>query len=413
MNLVTSFFIPAFLLLMLVLAFLLRPFIFPAKSKATSRRQMNAVIYREELDKLEADHQAGAITSTDYEIAHAEMRQRLFQDTIEEDDQEVAGSVKKTTIGLCIFIVLLSSALYFSLGDVVRVAQNESERPVTQEGIEKMVAEFAIKMEKDPTNLKGWAMLARSYRILGRNEDAAKAYARAGNFVDSDPQLLADYADTLAANAHGSFVGKPLQLINQALKLDPDNLMALWLSGTASYNANNYKAAVQTWERLAKQIPPDSDEGRAIQGSIAEARAKGGLAASAPASAPTPSSTSASTPTASSGKEISGKIELSAGLKSKINSGDIVMVIARKPGERMPVAVLRVPASNFPMNFTLNDSLAMNPNALLSQLNEASVEVRISKTGMAKPEPGDLISTVQTIQVGTKDIRLLVDQVRQ
>ena len=395
----TSFLIPAFLLLVLVLVLLLRPFIFPAKSSATSRRQMNATIYREELDKLEAEHTAGVITSTDYEIAHAEMRQRLFQDTIEEDDREVAGSSKKTAIGLCIFIVLLSSALYFSLGDVVRVAHNNSEKPVTQEGIEKMVAEFAIKMEKDPGNLKGWAMLARSYRILGRDEDAAKAYARAGSFIDSDPQLLADYADVLASNANGSFVGKPSQLINQALKLDPNNMMALWLSGTASYNAKNYKAAVQSWEKLAQQLPPNTEEVRAIQGSIAEARSKGGLTTSAPV-APT-------------GKGIGGKIELSTDLKSKIRPGNIVMVIARKPGERMPVAVLKVPATDFPMSFILNDSLAMNPSAPLSQLSEASVEVRISKTGMAKPEVGDLISSVQTIKVGTTNVRLLVDQVRQ
>ena len=395
----TSFLIPAFLLLVLVLLLLLRPFIFPAKSSATSRRQMNATIYREELDKLEAEHTAGVITSTDYEIAHAEMRQRLFQDTIEEDDREVAGSSKKTAIGLCIFIVLFSSALYFSLGDVVRITQINSEKPVTQEGVEKMVAEFAIKMEKDPGNLKGWAMLARSYRILGRDEDAAKAYARAGSFIDSDPQLLADYADVLASNANGSFVGKPSQLINQALKLDPNNMMALWLSGTASYNAGNYKAAVQSWEKLAQQLPPNTDEARAIQGSIAEARSKGGLTTSAPV--------------ASTGKGISGKIELSAELKSKIKPGDIVMVIARKPGERMPVAVLKAPATDFPMSFTLNDSLAMNPSAPLSQLSEASIEVRISKTGMAKSESGDLISSVQTIKVGTTNVRLLVDQVRQ
>jgi len=131
MNSVASFLIPAFLLLVLVLVLLLRPFIFPAKSKATSRRQMNAVIYREELDKLEAEHTAGVMTSSDYEIAHAEMRQRLFQDTIEEDDQEVAGSTKKTAIGLCIFIILLSSALYFSFGDVIRIAQRGSKQPVT------------------------------------------------------------------------------------------------------------------------------------------------------------------------------------------------------------------------------------------------------------------------------------------
>ncbi len=401
MNSVTSFLIPAFLLLVLVLVLLLRPFIFPAQSKATSRRQMNATIYREELDKLETEHQSGVINSIDYEIAHAEMRQRLFQDTLEEDDREVAGSAKKTAIGLCIFVILISSALYFSLGDLVRVAQRNSENPITQESVEKMVAEFATKMEKDPTNLKGWAMLARSYRILGRNEDAAKAYERAGSFVDSDPQLLADYADVLASNANGNFAGKPLQLINQALKLDPNNLMALWLSGTASYNAGNYKLAVQSWERLAQQLPPDTDDARAIKGSIAEARSKGGL------------STPASTPVVSSGKEISGKIEIAAELKSNIKPGDIVMVIARKPGERMPVAVLKVPATDFPMRFSLNDALAMNPSAPLSQLVDASVEVRISKTGMAKPEAGDLISAAQTIKVGEKNVRLLVNQVRQ
>ena len=395
----TSFLIPAVLLLILVLVLLLRPYIFPAKSSAISRRQMNATIYREELDKLEAEHAAGVITATDYEISHAEMRQRLFQDTIVEDDREVAGSAKKTAIGICIFIVLLSSVMYFYLGDVVRIVQRGSEQQVSQEGVEKMVAEFAAKMEQDPSNLQGWVMLARSYRMMGRNEDAAKAYARAGNFIDADPQLLADYADTLAANANGSFAGKPLQLINQALKLDPNNLLALWLSGTASFNSGNYKAAVQTWEKLAQQLPPDTDEARAIKGSIAEARSKGGLLNPAPA--------------VSSGKEISGKIELSAELKSKVKPGDIVMVIARKPGERMPVAVLRAPATDFPMNFALNDALAMNPAAPLSQLSEASIEVRISKTGMAKPEAGDLISNAQTIKVGAKDARLLVDQVRQ
>ena len=395
----TSFFIADFLLLVLVLVLLLRPFIFPGKAPATSRRQMNAAIYREELDKLEAERTAGLMTSSDYEIAHAEMRQRLFQDTNEEDDQSRLGSTKKTAIGLCIFIVLLSSGLYFSLGDVYRVAQKNNEKPITQEGVEKMVSEFALKMEKEPDNLKGWAMLARSYRILGRNEDAAKAYARAGNYVDSDPQLLADYADVLASNANGSFAGKPLLLINQALKLDPNNLMALWLSGTASFSAGNYKAAVQSWEKLAAQLPPNTDEARAIEGSIAEARSKGGLVAK--------------TPVAVTGKGISGQIELSNELKSKVKPGDVVMVIARQVGERMPVAVLKVPAGQFPMNFVLNDSLAMNPSAPLSKLAEASIEVRISKTGMAKPEAGDLISTAKTVKVGSENIQLLIDQVRQ
>lgn len=392
-----SFLIPAFLLLVLVLVLLLRPFIFPPKVEATSRRQMNAAIYREELEKLEVERTVGSINSADYEIAHAEMRQRLFQDTSEEDDRSVMGSSKITVIGLCIFITVLSAGFYFSLGDATRIAEKNTEQPMTQEGVEKMVTEFAAKMEKDPTNLQGWVMLARSYRILGRNEEAAKAYERAGNFIDSDPQLLADYADILASNANGNFSGKPQKLINQALKLDPNNLMALWLSGTASYTAGNYKAAVQTWEKLAQQLPPGTEDVRSIEASIADARTKGGLSAQASVNT----------------KGISGKIEISADLKSKVKSGDIVMVIARKPGERMPVAVLKTSVSEFPMNFSLTDALAMNPSAPLSQLSEASIEVRISKTGMAKPEVGDLISAVQIVKVGANNIRLVIDQVRQ
>lgn len=394
----TSFLIAAFLLLVLVFVLLLRPFIYSGKGEGTSRRQMNAAIYRDELEKLEAERIAGTINVQEYEMSHAEMRQRLFQDTTEEDDRAIMGSPTKTVIGICLFIALVSVGLYVFLGDGVRVAQQTSQKPVSQEAVQKMVAEFAAKMEKEPDNLKGWAMLARSYRILGRTDDAAKAYGRAGVYLNSDPELLAEYADTLATIANGNFSGKPLQLINQALKLDPNNFLALWLSGTASYTSGNYKAAVQTWEKLAKQLPPNTDEARAIQGSIAEARTKGGL--SAPAVVAT-------------GKGVSGVVELSAELKSKVKPGDVVMVIARQPGERMPVAVLREPASEFPMRFVLNDSLAMNPNLPLSKLSEVSLEVRISKTGMAKPEAGDLLSTPQTVKVGADQVHLIINQVRQ
>ena len=136
-----------------------------------------------------------------------------------------------------------------------------------------------------------------------------------------------------------------------------------------------------------------------IEGSIAEARSKGGLSTKAPV--------------VSSAKGISGLIELAPDIKSKVKPSDTVMVIARQVGERMPVAVFKAPVAQFPMNFVLNDALAMNPNAPLSKLSEVSIEVRISRLGMAKPESGDLISSTKTIKVGSENIRLLVDQVRQ
>jgi cytochrome c-type biogenesis protein CcmH len=390
-----SFFIPAFLLLAIVLVLLLKPFLFNSGSESTSRRQMNAAIYQEELEKLSAEQAVGRIDAQEYEISHAEMRQRLFQDAEVEDDKAVMGSRKKVIIGLILFIVLLSSVLYLALGDVFRVAQKNEQKPMTQAGVEQMVADFALKMEKDPDNLKGWAMLARSYRILGRNEYAAKAYARAGNFINDDPELLAEYADVLVGATNGSFKGKPLQLIQQALKLDPNNLLALWLSGTAAYTSRNYSSAVETWGRLAKLLPPNSDEARAIATSIEDARSKGGFAKSPEVS----------------GKIISGQIDLSPELKSKLKPGDMLMVIARQPGERMPVAVLKVPITKFPFSFVLDDSLAMNPNMRISQLSEVSIEVRISKTGMAKAEPGDLMSAAQTVKLGSSKVSILVNQV--
>lgn len=390
-----SFLIPALLLLVIVLLLLLKPFLFDNNVESTSRRQMNAAIYQEELEKLAAEQAAGRIDAQEYEMSHAEMRQRLFQDAEIEDDRAIMGSTKKVMIGLSAFIVLLSSALYFSLGDAYRVAQKNDQKPMTQAGVEQMVADFALKMEKDPSNLKGWAMLARSYRILGRNEDAAKAYARAGNFINDDPELLAEYADVLVGTANGSFAGKPMQLIEQALKLDPNNLLALWLSGTAAYTNGNYSSAAQTWERLSKLLPPGSDEARAIAASIEEARSKSGV----------------TTSPAAIRKTISGQIDISSELKPKVKPGDMLMVIARQPGERMPVAVLKAPVTQFPFNFVLDDSLAMNPNRQISQLSEVTIEVRISKTGMAKAESGDLVSAVQTVKLGSAKVRILVNQI--
>jgi len=392
-----SFLIPAFCILLLTLGLLLRPLFFRRQAASTSRRQMNAAIYREELERLEQERQLGEIDHASYEIAHAELRQRLFQDTQELDDQASFGSTKKTIVFVCLAIVLLSSGIYFYQGDALKIAEENTKQPVSQADVEKMVSEFAAKMEKDPTNLQGWAMLARSYRVMGRIPDAIKAYERAGSYINNQPELLADYADLLAANANGNFSGKPHQLIAQALKLDPNNFLALWLAGSDAFSTNQFALAVQTWEKLVKQLPPQSEEARAVMNSIAEARAKGGLPA----------------PVALAGKGISGVITIATDLASRVKPDQLVMVIARKPGERMPVAVLRTPVSAFPMRFALDDSLAMNPAALISQQSEVTIEVRISKAGMAKVEAGDLISNVQTVKVGSSNLRINVDQVQK
>ncbi len=401
-----TFYIAALVLVLLVLAALFRPFFWKTTVHHASRQHLNAAIYKEELAKLEKEHTEGLIDGVTYEISHAEMRQRLFQDTSEDDGVAVLGSPQKTIIALSIFIPALAVAMYFWLGSAQQIADGGIKQKVAQQDVEKMVAGLAAKMEQDPSNLKGWAMLARSYKVMDRPKDAEKAYDRAGAYLDSDAQLLADYADVAASNANGNFEGKPQAIINRALKADPNNMMALWLAGTADYTRGNYKGAIQVWGRLAKLLPADSEDIKMIQGSIMEARGKANLPPEPLASQPT------SPAVAVSGKNISGIVELNSDLKSRVKPDYIVMVIARAPGARMPVAIMRAKAADLPLRFVLNDALAMTPDALISNLHEATLEVRISKSGQAKAEPGDLYSEIQTVKVGTGHLKVVVDQVR-
>ena len=399
-----NFLIASVVLLVLVLVLLFRPFYWRSKVQHASRRQLNAVIYKEELEKLEKDRASGVLDATSYEQGHAEMRQRLFQDTDEADGVSVSSSPIKTMIAVSLFISIATIGVYLWIGNADEAVNGIAHQKIAEQDVEKMVAGLAAKMEQDPTNLKGWAMLARSYKVMGRPLEAEKAYDRAGPYIDGDAQLLADYADVAASNANGSFVGKPQQLINKALKVDPNNMMALWLAGTAAFNNGDYKSAVRIWEKLEGLLPPDSEDTRTIQSSVLEAQQKGNLPIR---KNPSPQPT---TPLVNG--SVSGLVEIDPSLKSKVNPDDVIMVIARAPGARMPLAIMRARAADLPVRFVLNDALAMTPDALISTLAEVTVEVRISKSGMAKPEPGDLLSATQNVKVGATGIKLLVNQVR-
>jgi cytochrome c-type biogenesis protein CcmH len=174
-------------------------------------------------------------------------------------------------------------------------------------------------------------------------------------------------------------------------------------------SAGQYDKAIAIWDGLMKLLPPDSEDARMLQSAIADARGRAGTGAAPPAAA---LATAPAKAGAATGASVSGTVELASVLQSKMAPDDTVMVIARLPGSRMPVAVLRVRGARLPLPFTLDDSLAMSPQSLLSTAAQVEVEARISHSGQAKAEPGDLLSPVQTIKVGTKGVTLKVAQVR-
>ena len=407
----TAFIFGAILAVVLTLVLLLRPFFGASSSAPASQRQLNAAILREQLAKLDQDLAEGTLRQEDYAQARAEVQRRVLEDTSGEDAAPTLRAPKRTLAGVALLVPLVAAGLYVAIGNPKGMSAAPVAQGVTQQDVERMVKALAHKLEQEPGNLKGWAMLARSYKVMGRPVDAEKAFERAGAFIDDDAQLLADYADVAATNANGNLSGKPAALLDKALKVDPNNGMALWLAGTAAMNEKNYDRTLVLWERLLKLLQPGSEDAQTLQGAIGQVRVMAGKAPAAPGPAVASPGANAGA-TASTGASVSGTVELAPALKAQAAPTDTVMVIARVPGTRMPVAVLRVHASDLPLKFTLDDSLSMSPQARISAAKEVDIEARISKSGMARPEPGDLISSVQTVKVGAKDVALRVAQVR-
>jgi cytochrome c-type biogenesis protein CcmH len=304
---------------------------------------------------------------------------------------------RRTLAGVALAVPVAAAALYGVLGNANALNPNAAASADPQ--IEKMVATLAAKLEKNPGDQKGWVMLARSYKATGRPIDAERAYEKAGDLINGDAQELANYADVIATNANGHFSDKAMKLIEKALKADPNNAMALWLAGTAVYEGGDKLRAVQIWQKLLAMLPPDSEDARDLRGAIVQAGGTVPVVAAMPGVA-----------AADANASVTGTVELDPKLKAA--PGDVVMVIARLPGQRMPLAVMRVPATSFPLPFTLDDSLAMTPQARISSATEVEVEARVSKSGQAIVQQGDMLSPVQTVKVGAKGVNLLVTSVR-
>jgi cytochrome c-type biogenesis protein CcmH len=394
----------AVLAVLIVLAILFRPFLFKGDLKGASRTQLNTAIYKEELEKLELDFAENRISLDEYNLARSEVKHRILQESEDEGVELKYRSPIKTMIAIGVFIPLLSAFLYFLVGSFADLQSGERLSPA-QIQVNQMVEALEKKMEADPSDPKGWAILGRSYKVLRRPLDSEKAFDRAGAYLDGDAQLLAEYADVVALNAGGSFEGKAGLILARALKVDPNNMMALWLSGTAAYDRQDGPKAVLYWERLLKLLPANSDEAQVVRESLNEVRAKTKM--------PSKNYDSAHPQMTNNGQSsISGSVVLAASVQSKAKPDDVLMIIARPLNSRMPVAVKRVRVSDLPMNFVLDDSLAMSPDARISLLSEVLIEARVSKTGQAKPESGDLMSVPQVVKVGVKGIQLQIDQVR-
>ncbi len=288
-------------------------------------------------------------------------------------------------------------------------------RQLPPDRVQRMVDEMSERVKKDPKDSTAWALLANSYGMLGKPDEAIKAYARLAELLPNDAQVLADYADALASAAGRSFKGEPTKLLKRALAADPRNLKALVLAGTEAFDRQAYAEAAGFWDR-AKAISSDPRVTQQIDSGLAEARLLAArAAASAPGAKAAPArATAAATAAASAapGREIAGRIVLAPALQAQVSPDDTLFVFARPTlGSRMPVALLRKKVRDLPLDFRLDDSMAMVPDIRLSALNAVVVGARISKRGDATPHTGDLQGLSAPVAVGSRGVKIEITEV--
>lgn len=391
----TAFALAAVLLLAASLALLARPFWFRRARGAASRQAVNTAIYRDQLAELERDRESGQLGEADYQQARGELQRRLIEDAA-MPEATVAATVpspKKTLAALAIALPVLAVGLYVWLGAPAALDPQATKRPDAGE-IAQMVDTLAARLAQTPDDVEGWSMLARSYKALGRYDEAAQAYSRTGALLDNSADLLADYAEVLALASGNSLAGKPLELVTRALKLEPEHIQGLLLAGAAAMERRDYAAAIAYWERLLKQIPEGSEDAETLNASIAQARQK--LAAGK----------------ASAATAIGGRLELAAALKGQVQPADVVFILARNPeAGPMPVAALKARVADLPLEFRLDDANAIMAGQALSSAKTVNLEARVAKGGDAAARPGDLFGTLSAVKPGAKGLRLKIDQV--
>jgi cytochrome c-type biogenesis protein CcmH len=276
------------------------------------------------------------------------------------------------------------------------------------EQIAAMVDQLAERMKQQPDDAKGWTMLARSYTVLGRFGDALPAYRRAIELVPDNASLLADYADAVAATKGGANNPESESLVERALRLEPRHIKALALAGTIAYDRGDFAGAIARWQKIVDQVPAESELAQRVQASIAEARDHIG-GATALAQAPSARAAGASSP-AAVGK-VSGTVTLAPALRAQVAPDDTVFVFARPVGGRMPLAVRRAKVADLPLTFTLDDSMAMAPGMTISSAKQLTVSARISKSGNALPQPGDLAGESVAVAPGASGIAVEIGSV--
>ena len=440
----TSFWVVAGILTIGALLFIVPTLLSKGISRTgVIRKAANVSIYRDQLAELESDLRSDVLSKEQYDQSKRELQQRMVQDVPEEESlasMVIAGSHRgniATITVIMLAIPLMAVSLYLWIGNTKGLTPQpipEQQSPMSgsesesgHQNFSSVLDSLIARLREQPDDVEGWIMLGRTYAIMQRFNEAKIAYERVVALSPESPELLVDYADIVAMTNGGSLQGEPMELVNKALSLSPKNPKALALAGTAAFEQKNFKQAANYWEKLLVQIPPESKLAQSVKESITEAKSlasgKGSTmagmqnqAATSNQNSPPPASPAATTSqnagaAGTASATLTGTVTLSATLAGKVSPDDTLFIFARATeGPPMPRAISVKKVRDLPASFLLTDGMGARPDLKISNVPQLIISARITKSGKAMPESGDLQGFSQKVKPGDKNINIVIDQ---
>jgi len=379
-----GFWLLATLLLLAGYAFFLPVLLGGSPRQAVDRRKLNLLLHRQRREEL-----AREVGGEDRQELEEELDRDLLADLTASDraDAHADKPGRRSLVMALLMVPVLAALVYAQLGrpDLTDFQAAAGPRNMANEAdFQATIEKLAERLKKEPNDLDGWMLLARSLMATGQVDKAITAYEYALKLAPDNPDVRAMYAQTLAEGNGGDFAGQPADIITGLLRQHPQHPIGLWLAGLAAAQRGDNAEAAGHWEALKAQLAPDSDDAAQLGQYIAQLKG----------SASTPVTTARRSDAGGQGaakKSVRIKVALADELKAKAKPGDTVFIFARAAaGPPMPLAIVRKQVKDLPIEVTLDDSMAMIAGMNLSAFDRLILGARVSKSGQAMPRPGDL-----------------------
>jgi len=404
----TLFWLAAAAITLIGLGFIILPLIRQTASAQISRMQVNKALYESKLEGLQADLEQGLLDPSEYQQSEQELQRSLLSDVTVSQRSSVTQQRSNLSMVILLTIALPLSAilLYQQFTSYVANDEYNEQQKLAQQAqtIQQSIVDLEQRLQDQPDDLDGWKILGQSYVVMQQFDKAVEAYSQAAALSDySDPDLLVLLAETSSFANDGVFGTIENALLEQALAVNPRHERALWYAGYAAYSVDDYQTAVVHWQTLLSLVPADRNDVRdSLNKFVDDAREKAGLEVAPKEQAVLP-------------RILDVQVSVAQGLAKNYQASDTVFIYARaKNGPKMPLSLVRVPLSALPIKVELTEATSMLPNMNLRSFEQIEVLARISPSGQAISQAGDLISAAVSVdfsQHSQHELEVLIQRV--